>query len=390
MRAPYLRLFAMLLLVATAIGMLRPMVSYRALELGATPSQLGLITAAHGVLSLLVAIPAGRLVDRLGEPPFVLTGAGVIAGVSLGSVAASNLWALGMAQALLGAGQIICLIGAQSLVTQGASQEERDKRFGTFAIVVAFGQTAGPALAGLLAGPAEVSIVGVFLVAGGIGAGATLLALPLLLRPARIEPVTGAAGQDSFLPALRRIMRTPGIPPGMVVSLTLLASHDILIAYLPAYGEANDIPVATVTAMLAANGAVAMATRVMMVPLIRALGHRLLLICCLGCGAGGLLAVPQFDEPAPLFALMAATGIGIGLGNPLTLSWIAGHSPLGLRATTLGMRMSANRLGQVAIPAAIGVIGGAAGIGAVFVVTGLMVGASATVVGGSAFGREAS
>ena len=50
-------LLGIALLVATAVYGTRPLVSYRALELGAGTFELGLIVAAYAGLSVLAALP---------------------------------------------------------------------------------------------------------------------------------------------------------------------------------------------------------------------------------------------------------------------------------------------------------------------------------------------
>ena len=52
------------------IFVVRPVVSYQALGLDATPTQLGLVVASYSVISLWVCLPLGRGIDRYGELPF--------------------------------------------------------------------------------------------------------------------------------------------------------------------------------------------------------------------------------------------------------------------------------------------------------------------------------
>jgi MFS family permease len=59
-------------------------------------------------------------------------------------------------------------------------------------------------------------------------------------------------------------------------------------------------------------------------------------------------------------------GFGLGLGQPLTMSWVATRAPFDIRATAIGVRLSANRLGQFAVPATIGFVAGVAGLTAIF------------------------
>lgn len=68
-------LLAVTFFFQTAVYAVRPMVSYRAISIGAGTFELGLITAAFAALSLILAVPLGRWIDRWGEPGFIVSGA---------------------------------------------------------------------------------------------------------------------------------------------------------------------------------------------------------------------------------------------------------------------------------------------------------------------------
>ena len=70
--------------------------------------------------------------------------------------------------------------------------------------------------------------------------------------------------------------------------------------------------------------------------------------------------------------------MGTGLGQPMTISWVAARSPRSERATALGIRITGNRASLLIIPPLLGAIAGAAGVAAIFVVlAGALLGGSA-------------
>jgi hypothetical protein len=71
--------------------------------------------------------------------------------------------------------------------------------------------------------------------------------------------------------------------------------------------------------------------------------------------------------------VMVAIGAGLGIGQPMTMAWVASLAEPGARATAMSVRMIGNRLGQVALPAAAGGMAAVAGVGGVLTATGLMV-----------------
>ena len=77
-----------------------------------------------------------------------------------------------------------------------------------------------------------------------------------------------------------------------------------------------------------------------------------------------------------LFVVMAVLGLGLGIGQPLTMSWLSAQAPAGQRGRALALRLAGNRVGQVVLPSAIGVVAAGLGAGGVFL-------ASAVVLGGT-------
>lgn len=387
----YGRALVTALLAITAINAVRPMVSYRAIEFGATPFEVGVVAGSYALLSFLVAVPIGRWVDRFGESRFLVAGAAVIALVAFTLVDITSIGGLAMAQAVLGIGQVLCIVALQSLVASGGDPVARDARVGVFSVVASLGQIAGPALGGLVGGRSSADLSHVFVMSAGFALAATLAAASLLRwRPKRERPaVTADPAAGAAIPTALRLSRLQGMPQAMLASLTVLASIDILVAYMPVYGELHGISVGTVGLLLATQAASSMAARILMLPLIRRLGRRWLLASSMLVTASSLAVLPLAGaDTTILYMLMACGGIGLGLAQPITISWVAGRAPTGTRATALGVRLTANRLGQLLLPAAVGVIAGAAGVAAIFVSLGVLLTGSATLVIRTTFAED--
>jgi MFS family permease len=89
-----------------------------------------------------------------------------------------------------------------------------------------------------------------------------------------------------------------------------------------------------------------------------------------------LLALPLSTRPDVLIVLLIIAGFGLGLGQPLSLAWISDEVAPEIRGTALGVRITGNRISQLVVPIIAGAIGGAAGLGAIFVMTGALIGVS--------------
>lgn len=384
------RVVAVTILFQTTLFALRPMVSYRALDLGADPLELGAVTGAFSLLSLFVAIPAGRWVDRRGEAVAIVSGAAMMAAVSLALALAGSIAALFACQAVLGSAHVINVVGIQALLANRATTQERDRRFAMFTTAASFGQLLGPAGAGVLAsfvGGAQAASRGsiaVFIAGIGLSLVATALALPLLRtsRPA----VRSSAPSGPLSHGLLGVLRLPSMPQAILVSVTVMTTVEILTMYLPAFGEAHGLSVQQVSFLLATRAAASLVSRFLMTWLIRELGHRWLLIWSTVIPAVLLCFWPLIDDVGVLFATMVVIGFGLGLGQPITLTWVAGRVPAEARGAALGLRLSANRFGQMSIPLAVGAVAGSVGISSIFFSMAALLGVSSAAAGRASFG----
>lgn len=377
------RALSVALLAAVAQQAVRPMVTYRALELGASNVELGVVAGSYALLSMLFAAPLGRWVDRLGEPWFLIGGNSLVTLTAIGLALSSHLTAVIVSQALLGLGQVASLVGMQTLIANGGDKAGRDGRFGALTVLMSLAQMVGPTIAGYGYGPAGLSLTTIFLLGAGVTITSTLMAITLILRPAprHREPADeGAPPREPFFRSVRAVMRQPAVPHAMVASLAVLTTIDLLIAYLPAYGEANGIAAGTIGLLLGVRAAGGLVSRMAMLRLLRRTTRRRLLVQSTLLPAVALLLLPLTTSTVVLVLILAVAGYGLGLGQPLSMAWIADQVPRAIRGTALGVRISGNRLAQLTVPIGVGVIAGAAGIGAIFIASGLMLGASSYIV----------
>ena len=162
----------------------------------------------------------------------------------------------------------------------------------------------------------------------------------------------------------------------------VLSAVDILVVYLPALGLHLGMSAALVGALLALRSGASMLSRFLVGALAARLGRRRLLVTNIVLSAAALFAL-VVAQPVVVVALaVAAAGFTLGVGQPLTMSWLAETSPPGLRGTAMSMRLAGNRLGQTVVPSSIGLVAAATGVGGVMAVTGAaLLGAALSVRG---------
>lgn len=132
--------------------------------------------------------------------------------------------------------------------------------------------------------------------------------------------------------------------------------------------------------LLATQGIASLVSRLAMPRLIAALTRRRLLALSMLTAAAGLAAVPLVESVPALYVAMVVVGFGLGLGQPITLAWVASQAPREIRGTAMSVRLSGNRLGQTVVPAVVGAIAGSAGLAAAFVSPALLLAIGGTLV----------
>ena len=375
--------FALLALgtAQAAVYVARPVTSYRLIGLGAGAREVGLVAAAFALVPLFLAIPLGRRADRRRGGQLLALGSGVqVLGCLLLAAAASPLTLAG-ASAVLGLGHLGLALGAQAVIARESDDERHDRDFGLLAAGVSLGQLVGPLLGGLLLdgaqGPALAAASRNALLAAAAVAGvASLFGVVAERAPAPERPEEPVADRGK----LAAILGTRGVPSGIFVSVAVLSAADVFTAYMPVLGEQRGIGPGVVGALLAVRAAASLASRVGIGTLVRQVGRLRLLTVSAAAAAAALVGLTFTSDPVLLGLLSAAVGAGLGFGQPLSMTIVVQRVPAHARATALAVRLTGNRLGQVATPAAAGLVAGSAGAGSVFwLLSGVLVASAAAV-----------
>ncbi|SNX57306.1 predicted MFS family arabinose efflux permease [Streptomyces sp. TLI_55] len=359
-----------------AVSMARPAVSYRALALGADEQAIGVIAGVYALLPLFAAVPLGRRTDHGRCAPLLPVGVVLIAGGCALSGVVNSLWAMAIWSGVMGLGHLCFVIGAQSLVARQSAPHEQDRNFGHFTIGASLGQLVGPVAAGALIGGKDMAGTSALaLLVAGAGAA---VAFTSLWRIEDRTAVKSRAEQGDRVP-VGRILRARGVPAGIFISLAVLSATDILTAYLPVVGEHRGIAPSVIGLLLSLRAAATIACRLVLTPLLRLLGRAMLLTVT--CLLAALLCA-GIALPVPVWALalmLAVLGFCLGVGQPLSMTTVVQAAPDGARSTALALRLTGNRLGQVAAPATAGLVAGVAGVAAPFVMLGALLLLSAGV-----------
>ena len=358
-------------LVQVITFVLRPTATYRAVEHDVPAHWLGVLAASFAVLPLLLAVPAGHATDRYGERRVMVAGSAIVLFCALGFlVLGGSVLGLVVASVLLGLGHLCSVVGQQAMVANGTGPESYDAAFGHYTFATSVGQAIGPGLIVLFGGGGTVPHTGAIF-AWTTALTVVLTAVSLALPHTRRQASTREATDGS----VRDLLRKPGLLRALAVSCVVLAAVDITLVYLPALGTERGIAAGTVGALLMLRATTSMVSRFFLGRLVVWLGRGRLLV---GSVALSAVALGATAAPTPTWLLglvVALLGLGLGAGQPLTMSWLAESTPPGLRGRAMSLRLTGNRLGQLVVPSLAGILAVGAGASGVLAITAAGLGA---------------
>lgn len=367
----------------------KPSASYRVLALGGDERAVGIVVAASALLPIFLAVPMGRLSDR-GRTPVLLMAGGLVVGLSSIALAYSgSLVTMALYNAVLGLGQLALMVSGQAVVVGMSGPGEQDRNFGLFTAAASLGQLFGPLLGGwVVSSGRQFGMLTATTWAFWVSAGVALLVLASYALMVFVLRGTGAlsrspesSGQPAGRGSALGLLANRQLTVAIFVSCTVLASVDLLIAYLPVLGERNGLSPAVVGVLLAVRAGFSFLSRIGLGMLTRWAGRIRVIAVSTAIGAVAVLGLVVITDPLMLGLIMVVLGLVLGVGQPLTMTWVVEQAPRQLRATALALRITGNRVAQSAAPAAAGALSAVIGLGGPFLLmTALLAGAGASVV----------
>lgn len=149
-----------LFMTSFGFGVILPILPFYALAHGATPADLGMLTATFAGMSLIFSPIMGKLADRFGRKKILMVGTG---GFVIGYLVFAFTDSLAMAfvaRAIEGIAAAAIFPACISLLSDFTTEQQRGKAMGLVGMTFSLGFIIGPAIGGLAAG---ISVQAAFL-----------------------------------------------------------------------------------------------------------------------------------------------------------------------------------------------------------------------------------
>jgi DHA1 family tetracycline resistance protein-like MFS transporter len=307
----------------------------------------GLIDSSYGILQFLTAPLLGRLADRYGRRPVLLTSLGFL-GVdylahAVNPTVASLMLFHGLAGAFAGTGTVV-----NAYVADVTPPTGRARAYGLIGAAFGLGFVAGPAVGGVL-GAADVRLP--FVVAGllaFVNVAYGLLILPESRPGDRVTPVV----LISPFGALAAVLRRPVLGRLALARICSDIARNVqqalwtfFVTFQLAWGTAR-------TGLVMAVGALAGAlfSARAIGPVVRVLGDKRAAVIGATLSAATLTGTAFATSAGHIYALQAL-GLLAGIGGAAAQSWISRTTGACEQGTVQGALTSGAALAEAVIPA---------------------------------------
>lgn len=351
------------LFIQGGIYVVRPIVTYKSIELGADATWIGVIGAAWAVAPLILAIPIGRFVDRGKDGLALFAGASTLFLVSIAMPFINNVPLIMLAMTVMGLGHLLVMVGGQTMIANRSGSARYERDFGLFTFYASLGHALGPLAGGWLAdtGDGHINTAAPFLFSAvifALGVAASIsLANKSTPKPAGQEEVAKVKAREVLaLPKFKSAIYTASASTSVV---------DVLLIFLPLLGTQNGMTPTQIGILLGIRSASSMLVRGVLGQISRRFGMRFTLEAGVIVTLVSCVLLIYMTDFWIIAAILAVAGFAMGIGQPMTMAWVSRISPANMRGLAISIRLTANRFGQVVAPAAAGLIAGA-GVSGVF------------------------
>ncbi|MEH7744192.1 MFS transporter [Neobacillus drentensis] len=335
-------LFVVMFLVMVGFGIIIPVLPFYAEEIGANPTELGLLMAVYSLMQLIFAPMWGQVSDRIGRKPVMMIG---IAGLGLSfliQALSTELWMLFAARIIGGILSSANMPTAMAYVADITTEENRGKGMGIIGAATGLGFVFGPAIGGIFS---KFSLNMPFFLACG-SSFITLILVFLLLKESKQKNGAVTKKKPSFWKALSGAVTVLYLVQ-LLISLSL-AGLEATFAYFAAKKADLDATQLGYIFMIMGFGS-AIVQGGLVGRLTKKHGERMVIQSGIIVSALGFALILWVNSFATAALFLTIFGLGNGVIRPSVSSLITKTSSAGYGSST-GLLSSFDSLGRIIGP----------------------------------------
>lgn len=368
-------LIALICLLSHAgFGGSRVVITLYALELGANQFGVGMLMALYALCPMLLAVYIGKLADRVGPRLPMLAGTVGVAVALLLPPLLPGLWTLYVSALVIGTSFHFFFVTVTGTAGGVGGVEHRARNYALVSLGFSAAGFVGPLTGGLAID--HIGHLPAFLVLAGF------MIVPILmlwLKPGFLPkalPHSKEAGSRSMLDLWRmRKLRYAFIASGFISG-----AWDLFQFYFPVYGHSIGLSASAIGAILGIFALATFVIRLLLPYLARKFAETDILANAIFVAAFAFALFPFFEDTRVLAACAFLLGLGVGCGQPMSMSLIYSTSPAGRASESAGVRVMVNNAMHLVIPLVFGSVGTAFGYMPVFLTNSVLLAAGGSLM----------
>jgi predicted MFS family arabinose efflux permease len=351
----------MCLLSHCGFGGSRVVITLYALQLGANQFTVGLLMALYALVPMVFAVAIGRLADRVGARlPMLLGTSGVAVALLLPPLFPGNLTTLYVSALLLGSSFHFFFVTVTGIAGGIGGTENRARNYALVSMGFAAAGFVGPTSAGFAID--HFGHLPTFVMLAGFMVVPILL---LWLRPGFL-PRAAKGEEETEERRLLDLWHMPVLRNTFIASGIISSAWDLFQFYMPVYGHSIGLSASAIGIILGVFAAATFVIRIALPYLVKRLPETRILTYAIFVAACAFGLMPFFENAVALAACGFLLGLGVGCGQPMSMSLIYAAAPVGRASEAAGLRVMVNNVTHLVIPLLFGSVGTAFGYMPVF------------------------
>lgn len=304
--------------------------------MGFSPAKIGIIVSAHSLLSIPLAIPLGRLLDKFS--PIIGIRLGFILNFisSILLIFLKNFYGVLFSQLIGGLGFLFIVVGSQSAISRFGDFSKKANLFSKLALYGAIGQSIGPYIGGLII--AKFNFYVLFLVS-------LVLSIPgiFISKSQKFRKTTTKYDikYHSLLKEINIILRSKKITlillfTGLAVFVTTLRS-----SFFPIFLKELSLKPDTIGLLISIFSIIMSIIRIFVGRFLRKEWFSKLMLLTITSFAIGLFLIPFTQKIIFITLGIIMWGCGFGISQPLSMLLMSENISKSISGLGMGIRFTA-------------------------------------------------
>ncbi|MBT4005665.1 MAG: MFS transporter [Rhodospirillales bacterium] len=328
-----------------------------ALKLDASPMWIGIALGSYTFMPLLLSIPGGALIDRIGARRMIWTFGSLVVCVSLLYPVMPWLIALVILQMIVGLSVSMAWISTQALIGQRMKGETLYA--GRLAFATRIGSVLGPPAIG-----AAWDYLGAWGAFGFVSLWTSGMLLGISLLPKSAKEIATPPERPrlgDFRPKLSsytdafKLLSLPPILLVVVVAILRQSGQGIQSSFYVVYLESINFSGTLIGTLLSGFLLAGAFGSLVAAPLAKAFNRYWVMIAAVALSIVCIAITPLMGTYVLLMVAIMCRGLAIGTIQPLMLNIVSKSADANNQGKAVGLRASANRLAMTIMPIIMGV-----------------------------------